>query len=484
MINQRSNNGSDLSSNLENLAINGNFQFNFQGYYSEFQDIVPSLDQDANGIPDAIFCNLWANGRNDAPGYQARHSSDGFLWFRGQSNGTPLEILNLGTRFPFEEINPSAKSPGFIFVSEETNRCFFTAAVTIHLLENCAELDVSVYPRNRLYAPGDCRIVYTTNRRLRPGEGEGPDRNHFTVLTTVEISNLQGSVPNLQDMAYAGLTVRAGVKANVNYQVMNFREVFGKYDDLPEYMDPGPFATWRKIEDVENILGIQDDRAHNGLTGIQGGSSTERYHMTQSQWEILTNEGGVQNADSQHSHDITQAITVSNTAQFLEINGGDLYDSEPGLLGATTIDGDGKTASTSCVIDVSNGINPSLLPVSGGAVTQDTLVGIEVTLQSAFTVGSPPVGGVFTLDPYIGINQIRFSSTSSAQATVYKGGPYDPGFNASPFPETVNSLSFVVPLKAGDTIFTINLDFINSHSNSASGNAGVIRVRRVWHVAT
>ncbi|MCD6418680.1 hypothetical protein J7M00_07850, partial [bacterium] len=53
-----------------------------------------------------------------------------------------------------------------------------------------------------------------------------------------------------------------------------------------------------------NFSPLGHNHSHNSLTGIQGGSSGEYYHLTQAQYDALTNaDGSTDDASAQHNHD-------------------------------------------------------------------------------------------------------------------------------------------------------------------------------------
>ena len=68
-------------------------------------------------------------------------------------------------------------------------------------------------------------------------------------------------------------------------------------------------SAWVEDEDVVYVYNGSDwvkfgsTTTHNNLSGLQGGTSDEYYHMTSTQHSALTDQGGVTDASSQHIHD-------------------------------------------------------------------------------------------------------------------------------------------------------------------------------------
>ncbi len=69
------------------------------------------------------------------------------------------------------------------------------------------------------------------------------------------------------------------------------------------------FAAWVEDEDSLYVYNGVDwvqfgsTVTHNNLSGLQGGTSSEYYHMTSTMYSALTSDGGVDDAGSQHHHD-------------------------------------------------------------------------------------------------------------------------------------------------------------------------------------
>jgi len=68
-------------------------------------------------------------------------------------------------------------------------------------------------------------------------------------------------------------------------------------------------ATW--VEDEDSVYTFNGTSwvkfgnviTHNNLNGLQGGTTDEYYHLTSDQYSSVTNEGGVEDASDQHTHD-------------------------------------------------------------------------------------------------------------------------------------------------------------------------------------
>jgi hypothetical protein len=85
-------------------------------------------------------------------------------------------------------------------------------------------------------------------------------------------------------------------------------------------------AAWVEDEDVlytyngTSWVKFGSTVTHNNLTGIQGGTSNEYYHLTSTMYGDLTSDGGVGNASSQHIHDDryyteSESDTISGSLQ-------------------------------------------------------------------------------------------------------------------------------------------------------------------------
>lgn len=82
-------------------------------------------------------------------------------------------------------------------------------------------------------------------------------------------------------------------------------------DALYIYNDVYPTGEWVKFGSTVT---------HNNLSGIQGGTTDEYYHLTSAQFTGLTDDGGVANASDQHIHDDryyteTEVDTISGSLQ-------------------------------------------------------------------------------------------------------------------------------------------------------------------------
>jgi len=90
------------------------------------------------------------------------------------------------------------------------------------------------------------------------------------------------------------------------------------------------FATWVEDEDIVYIydgtypagtwVKFMSAHSHNSLNGLQGGTTDEYYHLTSAQYTALTDDGGVADASSQHTHDDryyteSEVDTISGTLQ-------------------------------------------------------------------------------------------------------------------------------------------------------------------------
>lgn len=85
-------------------------------------------------------------------------------------------------------------------------------------------------------------------------------------------------------------------------------------------------ATWVEDEDgvyvfnSTNWVKFGNTVTHNNLSGLQGGTSNEYYHLTSTMYGDLTSDGGVGNASSQHIHDDryyteSESDTISGSLQ-------------------------------------------------------------------------------------------------------------------------------------------------------------------------
>lgn len=83
------------------------------------------------------------------------------------------------------------------------------------------------------------------------------------------------------------------------------------YKKLQAYVSQSGSVPWSVIDfSGSNIADIQQ-RDHNTLTSIQGGNSTERYHLTAAQWAALTagphnNLSGLQGGTAAQYYHLTQ----------------------------------------------------------------------------------------------------------------------------------------------------------------------------------
>ena len=79
------------------------------------------------------------------------------------------------------------------------------------------------------------------------------------------------------------------------------------------------FASWVEDEDIVYIYNgtswvkFGSTVTHNNLSGLQGGTADEYYHMTSTQYTTLTDNGGVVDASAQHIH------TTSGVVDFEEL---------------------------------------------------------------------------------------------------------------------------------------------------------------------
>jgi len=99
------------------------------------------------------------------------------------------------------------------------------------------------------------------------------------------------------------------------------------------------FATWVEDEDIVYFyddayptgdwIKISSMTPHNDLSGLQGGTTNEYYHLTSDQYTSVTNNGGVEDASDQHTHDDryyteTEVDTISGSLQ-IQIDNKDNY---------------------------------------------------------------------------------------------------------------------------------------------------------------
>lgn len=83
--------------------------------------------------------------------------------------------------------------------------------------------------------------------------------------------------------------------ADVN-EILNVNEA----DSIDASSTDDQLATAKLIYD--HIVTVTGSMIHNNLVGLQGGSASERYHMTSTMYTAVTSNGGVNDADGQHSH--------------------------------------------------------------------------------------------------------------------------------------------------------------------------------------
>ena len=103
------------------------------------------------------------------------------------------------------------------------------------------------------------------------------------------------------------------------------------YNELYKQLSTTGAIAWSQVSKAGSSIADLQNKNHNLLSPIQGGNSTERYHLTQGQHDLLTNLPWIEVVDT-----TTTPITLSTTPQLLKpptlvtSGGGVTYDAATG----------------------------------------------------------------------------------------------------------------------------------------------------------
>jgi len=137
-------------------------------------------------------------------------------------------------------------------------------------------------------SPTDTRVTWwdDTHKTLRT-QGD----TYITVNSGTDTIVFGASNTTEMTIDTGGMALKAGADVN---------EILDSGDSISDASTDDQLATAKLIYDY--IVTVTGSQIHNNLLGLQGGNATERYHMTSAQHTALTDVGGVNDADGQHSH--------------------------------------------------------------------------------------------------------------------------------------------------------------------------------------
>ncbi len=392
---------------MSNLDLNGHYINNsdaggYGGRVAFNDNIVPVNPAQDLGHADYRWDDIFlgGNSRINLDGDEGTEGDVltitelGMEWQPASGSGTGDGIWTDATGYSYPD--PVGDSPGNMFLVYDEGRIHADASSSL--------------TGGQASVRGDATGVWGA---LGYNDGTDNYAGHFSGdVNIIESGNLyiSGSIfdgdasdPDVnigEDLAVAGnIDLTGNISANGN---ASFCEGGFGYLDMNDQVivslgaPSGANDAVNKQYADDNFAPVTHSHAHNDMTGLQGGATSEYYHMTNAQYEALTlGEGDADDATAQHHHDsqyYTQTQlntsdgdgpnTGSNLVHWDNLTGvpdGFADGTDDGGSGTTVIAGNGLNESPTGTFNVGDGDGLSVSSTDVSVNVDDATIEIDGT---------------------------------------------------------------------------------------------------------